>query len=54
MMLRRRPRRGLASFDAAMCAAALFPIAAAIYWLFEEAMGMYVLTLGTAVGWPLM
>jgi hypothetical protein len=54
MKLRRRPRRGMAAFDAVLCAGALLPIAGAIYWLLEEAMEMYSLTLGTAVGWPLM
>jgi hypothetical protein len=44
----------MGALDLVLCLAATLPIAAGLYWLFEEAMEMYVLTLGTAVGWPLM
>lgn len=51
---RRAARRGMGALDLVLCAGVTLPIAAAMYWLFEEAMEMYALTLGTAVGWPLM
>jgi hypothetical protein len=44
----------MGALDVILCLAATLPIAAAMCWLFEEAMEMYVLTLGTAVGWPLL
>jgi len=49
--LARRP--GTAALDVVVCAGVAVPIAAALYWLFEEGLAMYSLTLGTAVGWPL-
>jgi hypothetical protein len=44
----------MAAYDVVLTAGVTFPIAAALYWIFEQSMDVYVLTLGTSVGWPLM
>ncbi|MFM8272249.1 MAG: hypothetical protein ACKODX_07920 [Gemmata sp.] len=48
------PRRGMGSLDAVLTLGATFPLAAALYWMFERGLEIYLLTLGTTVGWPLM
>lgn len=54
-MIRRSPthRPGTGNLNAVICAGVAVPIAAALYWLIEEALDLYSLTLGTAVGWLL-
>ena len=55
MTRNRRPaRRGMGALDMVLTLAATLPLAAAMYWMFERGLEMYSLTLGTAVGWPLM
>jgi len=52
----RRPpvaRFGMAALDCVLVLGACFPIAAGLYWLFEYGFEFHVLTIGTAVGWPL-
>lgn len=54
-MTRAKPARwGNAPLELVLTLSVTFPIAAGLYWIFEEGMEMYILTLGTAVGWPLM
>ncbi len=55
-MTRSRPstsRRGMAALDCVLVLGTCFPIAAALYWLFEQGLEMHLLTIGTAVGSPL-
>jgi hypothetical protein len=55
-MLRRRSwtrRSGMAPLDCVLVIGACLPIAAGLYWLFEQSFEMHLLVIGTAVGWPL-
>jgi hypothetical protein len=52
-MLKTRSHKGTAKLDAVLCLAVAFPIAAGLYWILEEGLEMFFLTMGTSVGWPI-